>query len=268
MILPYSYWYFQSALPPDACDKILEHGIEQLFKMAENHGEKAISATTGDWRQKDSVIIKNSESKISLENLTTEDLRNQGLSIDDVYLRDSNVVFLNDRWLFDLILPYVHEANKQAGWNFQWDTAEDLQFTRYREGQFYGWHADAGSAPYELYRHGVDKQLTNANGELVFDIDGEPVPENSNQITNAVQVGKIRKISVTISLSKPETYAGGNLRFDFGPHYAGERYHTCEEIRPQGSIIVFPSHIYHQVTPVTSGTRYSLVAWIIGHPFV
>jgi len=117
MILPYSYWYFQSALPPEICEKILEHGIDHLYKMVEKHGDKAISATTGDWRQKDSVIMKNSESKISLADITTEDLKNQGLTIEDVYLRDSNVVFLNDRWLFDLILPYVHEANKRAGWN-------------------------------------------------------------------------------------------------------------------------------------------------------
>jgi predicted 2-oxoglutarate/Fe(II)-dependent dioxygenase YbiX len=59
---------------------------------------------------------------------------------------------------------------------------------------------------------------------------------------------------------------GGNLKFDLGPH-RGDRYHECAEIRPRGSIIVFPSHVYHQVTPVTKGTRYSLVAWNLGYPF-
>ncbi|NBV29176.1 2OG-Fe(II) oxygenase, partial [bacterium] len=29
----------------------------------------------------------------------------------------------------------------------------------------------------------------------------------------------------------------------------------------------FPSHVYHQVTPVTRGTRYSLVLWAMGQPF-
>ena len=33
------------------------------------------------------------------------------------------------------------------------------------------------------------------------------------------------------------------------------------------SVIVFPSHVYHQVTPVTKGTRYSLVGWNLGYPF-
>jgi len=41
----------------------------------------------------------------------------------------------------------------------------------------------------------------------------------------------------------------------------------CQEIKPKGSIIVFPSHIYHQVKPVTEGTRYSLVIWCLGKPF-
>ena len=52
-----------------------------------------------------------------------------------------------------------------------------------------------------------------------------------------------------------------------GPHASGKRFHEVEEIRPQGSIIVFPSYVYHQVTPVTRGTRYSLVLWSLGQPF-
>ena len=72
---------------------------------------------------------------------------------------------------------------------------------------------------------------------------------------------------MTINLSEPGSYEGGNLKFDYGPHIKGERYHECTEIRPKGSVIVFPSYLYHQVTPVTKGTRYSLVMWSLGHPF-
>ena len=75
------------------------------------------------------------------------------------------------------------------------------------------------------------------------------------------------KLSVTINLSGDENYEGGNLKFDFGPNTQGERFIECTEIRPKGSIIVFPSFTYHQVTPVTKGTRYSLVMWICGKPF-
>jgi PKHD-type hydroxylase len=31
---------------------------------------------------------------------------------------------------------------------------------------------------------------------------------------------------------------------------------------------LFPSYTLHRVTPVTEGTRYSMVGWITGKPFV
>ena len=89
----------------------------------------------------------------------------------------------------------------------------------------------------------------------------------THHTTNKNFIGKVRKLSATINLNKPGEYDGGNLKFDFGPHAAGKRFHEVEEIRPQGSIIVFPSFTYHQVTPVTRGTRYSLVLWSLGEPF-
>ena len=36
---------------------------------------------------------------------------------------------------------------------------------------------------------------------------------------------------------------------------------------PKGSIVVFPSFIWHRVKPITKGTRYSLVMWNCGYPF-
>jgi PKHD-type hydroxylase len=36
----------------------------------------------------------------------------------------------------------------------------------------------------------------------------------------------------------------------------------------KGSVIVFPSDVYHRVKPVTKGIRYSLVAWFLGPPFI
>ena len=41
----------------------------------------------------------------------------------------------------------------------------------------------------------------------------------------------------------------------------------CQEILPKGSIIVFPSFVWHRVKPVRKGTRYSLVVWHLGEPF-
>jgi PKHD-type hydroxylase len=71
---------------------------------------------------------------------------------------------------------------------------------------------------------------------------------------------------MTCNLSLPNEYTGGNLKFDFGPHHVGGRYHEVEEIRPQGSVVVFPSWLPHCVTPVETGVRYSLVLWSLGRP--
>ena len=31
--------------------------------------------------------------------------------------RNSNVVWMTDRWIYKEIQPYVHQANENAGWN-------------------------------------------------------------------------------------------------------------------------------------------------------
>jgi len=69
-----------------------------------------------------------------------------------------------------------------------------------------------------------------------------------------------RKLSFTLQLSDPKDYVGGDL----------ELYYGKEPIIPtkeQGFVTVFPSYVMHRVTPVTKGTRYSLVAWITGPSF-
>ena len=39
-------------------------------------------------------------------------------------------------------------ANKNAGWNFDWDYSEACQFTIYKKGQYYDWHSDSWDKPY------------------------------------------------------------------------------------------------------------------------
>ena len=81
--------------------------------------------------------------------------------------------------------------------------------------------------------------------------------------------GKIRKISMIVSLSEPTDYEGGQLEFDpiNEDHDSGRNVLECQEIKPRGSVVVFPSFVWHRVKPVTKGTRYSLVIWNIGYPF-
>ena len=68
-----------------------------------------------------------------------------------------------------------------------------------------------------------------------------------------------RKLSVTVQLSNPDTYEGGDLQFlDVGHHP------KQENMRTQGTVCVFPSIIFHEVTPVTKGVRHSLAGWYEG----
>lgn len=214
------YYYFQSALSPKICDDILNYGKRHQAEMAVTGGVENVIKTKGKLDKKD---IKNIQKK-----------------------RKSDIVWMNDRWIYKEIHPFIHDANRLAGWNFDWDWSESCQFTKYGVGQYYGWHCDSWEEPY--------KRPQNADGTWPMDH------------------GKIRKLSVTISLCDPSEYVGGNLEFDFRNSMdtewkKGKTTKECVEIRPRGSIIVFPSFVWHRVTPVTKGTRYSLVIWNLGYPF-
>ena len=66
-----------------------------------------------------------------------------------------------------------------------------------------------------------------------------------------------RKISISILLN--DDYKGGDLAF----FTDGE-----SQIDPdKGTAVAFPSYLPHRVTPLTEGTRWSLVCWIAGEPF-
>ena len=72
---------------------------------------------------------------------------------------------------------------------------------------------------------------------------------------------------MTVSLTDPEEYEGGDLEFDFRNEDEASQPRVCEEIRKKGSVIVFPSFVWHRVKPVTKGIRHSLVCWNLGYPF-
>ena len=71
----------------------------------------------------------------------------------------------------------------------------------------------------------------------------------------------LRKLSVSIQLSDPASYEGGDLEINMGSF-------SKTAARDKGALIIFPSYALHRVHPVTSGERHSLVAWIVGNaPF-
>jgi PKHD-type hydroxylase len=69
----------------------------------------------------------------------------------------------------------------------------------------------------------------------------------------------VRKLSISIQLTDPEEYEGGELKL-----YNGEEILMD---KTQGTLIIFPSYVLHEVTPVTKGTRNSLVTWVTGKQF-
>ena len=205
------FWYFKSALTPKFCDEVIKYALEQKDGIAR----------TGGFDKKE---------------LSKEDVKNIQRK------RKSDLVWLNDRWIYKEIHPFVHEANKRAGWNFEWDRSESCQFTKYKQGLYYDWHCDSWDKPYDR----KDK--------------------------NSPDHGKIRKLSMTCQLTDGSEYKGGELEFDFrqyDPPQRDESKHLRKvtEILPKGSIIVFPSFLWHRVKPITRGTRYSLVLWHLGYPF-
>ena len=70
-----------------------------------------------------------------------------------------------------------------------------------------------------------------------------------------------RKLSFSVQLSDDAEYIGGDLRF----HYIKNQPEVAP--REKGTVVFFPSWIVHDVTPVTQGTRRSLVGWVNGPNF-
>jgi PKHD-type hydroxylase len=143
--------------------------------------------------------------------------------LDKSYRRSKiSWVPLNDdtKWLYRKIGSLVSIANNDL-WNFDIvGMSEMLQYGEYHDSE--GGHYD-----------------------WHMDLGGN--------VTN-------RKISVTIQLSDPEDYEGGELQFM-----------TSRKIRvaPKGKgfTVIFPSYFLHRVTEVTRGIRRSLVIWVSGNPF-
>jgi PKHD-type hydroxylase len=71
----------------------------------------------------------------------------------------------------------------------------------------------------------------------------------------------VRKLSQIVMLSDQNSYKGGKLQFF---NIDGKKKDVPAEYLKQGSLITFPSHEPHRVTPLTQGQRWSLVAWIHG----
>ena len=159
-----------------------------------------------------------SQPKIDAKVGTTE-----GSSALDTKTRTSHI-----SWMPFSLLPEMYKKinavmqgtnNNHFGFNGMQIT-EYAQYTEYPEGGFYDWHIDC-----------------DANGSK------EP---------------PVRKISMTLLLSPPNEFEGGELEI-----MAKDKVAKIK----QGHAVFFASFLRHRVAPVTKGTRKSLVMWFGGPPF-
>ena len=134
-------WYFKSALTPRFCDEVIKYALAQKEKMA-------ITGSQGRHRNLDKQPLTKDEIK---------DLKRN---------RNSNVVWLDDAWIYKEIHPFVHEANRRAGWNFNWDRSEPCQFTKYKFNQYYDWHCDGWNKPYTQEGSSKGKIITEPLGSI------------------------------------------------------------------------------------------------------
>ena len=155
-------------------------------------------------------------------------------SRDDPSFRKTSISFITDKdnKINELVWGFLREANR-IQFNYDLKYFQAIQFAEYENGGFFDWHQD-------------DAGRSEAN--------------------------EIRKLSLSLILSDPDTFKGGELQFFNGnrpiqdmENITGEQIHN--DIQAQGSVIVFDSRDWHRVTPVTDGVRYSIVCWCIGANF-
>lgn len=95
---------------------------------------------------------------------------------------------------------------------------------------------------------------------LQFTTYEEPGDFYSKHIDMGYKSGGTRKLSFSIQLSDPSTYEGSELVLHVGKS-------PSKGLQQQGAATIFPSYSLHEVTPITSGKRYSLVGWVVGPNF-
>jgi len=88
-----------------------------------------------------------------------------------------------------------------------------------------------------------------------------PSGKYGKHVDRAINI-PVRKLSISIQLTNPEEYEGGELKL-----YDADDDKANVMDKSQGTLIIFPSYVLHEVMPVTKGERNSLVTWVTGKQF-
>jgi PKHD-type hydroxylase len=275
MINKFLYWGWAAELPPEHIEEVIAHFEGVRGDVIQNYGENALSATTVDGRQAGGAF---GGKKPLPPNILPSSVVRAG-TMDDYYIRDTDVTFDDTDRMYDIFRPFIHGANESAGWNYDWEFMEAIQYTRYEPGQFYGWHADtmnSGEAWLEYDNDNPDHRMLDKDNKPIVDematkdlghVRYKPKGEYS---ANSKLVGKTRKLSLIATLTEQgKDYEGGDFYVDYGSHHEDPKgqFQAIGGMREAGTIVVMPSYVYHQVAPVTSGLRKSIVIWANGTPW-
>jgi PKHD-type hydroxylase len=146
-------------------------------------------------------------------------------------------------WMGGLMWHYIEKTNRE---NYLYDLigfeGETLQYSEYREGEYYTWHVDAG--------------LPACSQQASLGVGGcDQVRAHEKNLLNSELV---RKLSFSLQLSSPEEYEGGQLQF------LGDEGNSFFAPKQKGTVVIFDSRTRHRVRKVTKGVRKSLVGWVLG----
>ena len=133
-------WKWEKVIPPDICNYLVK------------------SIKDDDWI----------ESKV-VENVVEKFAR-----LSDV--RNNYTHFLKtNHWFEGILYNHVRYANESAGWNYDIDSIQDIQISKYGKNEYYNWHRDINL-------------VNNTNFS--------------------------RKLSVVVQLNDPSEYVGGGLELE------------------------------------------------------
>lgn len=109
----------------------------------------------------------------------------------------------------------------------------------------------------------ANRQAFNVDVSGIFEVQFTEYDASEKQyykwhhdIDWAADTGFDRKLSAVIQLTDSYLYEGGDFEF--------KTLNSPDGLRNKGAVIVFPSYLEHQVTPVIKGRRHSLVTWVEG----
>jgi PKHD-type hydroxylase len=104
--------------------------------------------------------------------------------------------------------------------------------------------------------------LYNSTDEIQYTVyDGKEKGHYGAHVDIGPNELSTRKLSIVTQLSDPDDYENGDFQLLQGD------MEWVDIPRGRGLTVVFPSYLYHRVTPVLSGTRKSLVLWAGGEHY-